>query len=118
MLLKDMKVYGHLKPGQCGTHELVQQFGERLVCVRYRHDAVAGEHVKTAEIAVARWTGPQTRRYRDNDVVTVEVAYPEKHLRDRLKAAGGRWDPEQKLWLVRFGAIKANADLVARIWQD
>ena len=29
----------HLKPGQKGTKHLVAQYGDRLVCVRYRYDA-------------------------------------------------------------------------------
>lgn len=33
-MLKNMKAYGHLKPGQRGTHRLVEQYGDSLVCVR------------------------------------------------------------------------------------
>lgn len=29
----------------------------------------------------------------------------ETELRKQVKAAGGKWKPEQKLWLVRFGEI-------------
>lgn len=117
-MLREMKAYGHLKPGQSGTLELVEQFGDRLICVRYRYDAVTEEHVKTAEIAVARWRGTQSNRFRDRDMVTVEVSYTEKRLRDELKVAGGRWDPEERVWHVRYGAIKASADLVSRIRTD
>ena len=117
MMLKDMKVYGHLKPGQNGTLELVEQFGDKLLIVRYRYDAITDEHMKTAEIAVARWKGPQRVRYRDQDLVAVEVTYTEKGLREQLKAAGGRWDPEERTWRVRYGAIKLSAELVGRIRQ-
>ena len=37
-MLKEMKAYGHLKPGQKGTQRLVTRFGAALVCVRYRYD--------------------------------------------------------------------------------
>jgi hypothetical protein len=90
-MLRDMKAYGHLKPGQSGTLKLVEQFGDWLICVRYRYDAVTEEHVKTAEIAVARWRGTQSNRFRDRDLVAVEVSYSEKRLREELKAAGGRF---------------------------
>ncbi len=30
IMLKDMKSYGHLKPGQKGTGRLVEQYGESL----------------------------------------------------------------------------------------
>lgn len=33
-MLKEMKAYGHLKPGQKGTQRLVARFGAALVCVR------------------------------------------------------------------------------------
>jgi len=29
----------HLKPGQKGTKQLLAQYGDRLICVRYRYDA-------------------------------------------------------------------------------
>jgi hypothetical protein len=35
-MLKDMKTHKHLKPGQMGTKRLVEQFGDALLCVRYR----------------------------------------------------------------------------------
>ena len=36
-MLKDMKTYAHLKPGLKGTKGLVEQFGDSLLCVRYRY---------------------------------------------------------------------------------
>jgi len=33
-MLKDMKAYAHLKPGQDGTKRLVEQYGKALLCVR------------------------------------------------------------------------------------
>jgi len=41
-----------------------------------------------------------------------------KALRDRLKAAGGRWNPEEKLWRVPFGVIRGDAELEERIMHD
>ncbi|MGH7551901.1 MAG: hypothetical protein ACREMQ_02610 [Longimicrobiales bacterium] len=29
----------HLKPGEKGTKQLLAQYGDRLICVRYRYDA-------------------------------------------------------------------------------
>jgi len=42
------------------------------------------------------------------------VAYTEKALRNRLKAAGGRWDPEAKRWLIRYGSVHGT-ELEGRI---
>ena len=37
-MLKDMKTHTHLKPGQKGTRRLLEQYGDKLLCVRYRYD--------------------------------------------------------------------------------
>jgi hypothetical protein len=73
--------------------------------------------LKTVEIVVEeKATGPAVR-FRDDDLVKLIVAFTEKGLRDRLKAAGGRWDPQEKLWLVRYGAIHGT-ELEERILAD
>ena len=41
-----------LRPGERGTKKLVEQYGDRLVCVRYRYDAATGRRIKTAEVIV------------------------------------------------------------------
>jgi hypothetical protein len=51
---KDLELLGVLKPGEPGTEELVEQFGDALVCVRYWYDAKSGVTLKTAEIIEAR----------------------------------------------------------------
>jgi hypothetical protein len=115
--MKPMKAYGHLKPGQKGTQRLAAEFGEALVCVRYRYDERTGDNVTTAEIIVDR--RPRKKHlFLDTDLVTVAVAYDEKALREKLKAAGGRWDPEEKFWKVRFGSIRRDNALVGRIVTD
>ena len=117
IMLKEMKAYGHLKPGHKGTKRLVAQFGAALVCVRYRYDERTGENLTTAEIIVDR--RPRlTPRYRDADMVAVAVPYTETALRDKLKAAGGRWNPEERVWRVCFGAIRGDTALVERIMRE
>ncbi|WP_041267036.1 hypothetical protein [Geotalea daltonii] len=48
-MLKDMKTQTHLKPGQKGTKQLVEQYGDALLCVRYRYDEKRGVRLKTVE---------------------------------------------------------------------
>jgi len=43
----------HLKPGQKGTTQLLAQYGDRLICVRYRYDAQRTKRFKTVELLVA-----------------------------------------------------------------
>jgi hypothetical protein len=54
-------------------------------------------------------------RYRDEDVVAVIVSFSENALRDKLKTAGGRWDPEKKVWHVLYGSIRGDIELEERI---
>jgi len=106
-MLKDMKAYAHLKPGQYGTKQLLEKYGESLLCVRYRFDETRGMKLKTVEIIVDE--KPLRRpRFKDDDLVPVHVAYDETELRQQLRAMRGRWDAERKLWYVRYGLIRGT----------
>jgi hypothetical protein len=96
----------------------VEKYGDALVCVRYRYDEKRGVRLKTVEIVVDEKDDNPLARLRDGDIVPVIVAFGEKELRDRLKAAGGRWDPMEKLWRVAFGSIRGDAELEERILAD
>ena len=93
-MLKDMKSYNHLKPGQKGTKRLVEQYGESLLCVRYRYDQKRGVRLKTVEIVVEEKSVPT--RYKDDDVVPVSVTFDEVVLREQLRKMRGKWDPQLK----------------------
>jgi hypothetical protein len=103
-----------LKPGSKGTKKLVTQYGERLVCVRYRYDAVAQLRYKTVELVIEqlRWD-PAQRARRGNEgpgrppvMVGLRVQFDEEQLRKRVRDAGGRWLPEKKLWVVPIGVAR------------
>ena len=51
-------------------------------------------------------------------MVAVRVPFIKTALQDKLKAAGGRWDPEERFWRVLFGAIRNDAELVERIVKE
>ena len=86
-----------LKPGQRGTKQLVDLYGNRLVWVRYRYDPRAGKRYKTVELIVEEgpWSPPSNRKPRQP--VFVRIGYGEERLRERVKASGGRWDARRKL---------------------
>jgi hypothetical protein len=107
-MLREMKTYAHLKPGQDGTKRLQAQYGDRLLCVRYRFDETRGVKIKTVELIVDE--RPLTKpRFRDDDFVPVHVAFDEKELREQLRTLRARWDGERKLWYVRYGRIKGTS---------
>lgn len=43
-MLKDMKVYAHLMPGQKGAVRLKEKYGDALLSVRYRFDEIRQTH--------------------------------------------------------------------------
>jgi len=47
-----------LKPGQRGTKKLMKEYGDRLICVRYRYDNETQMRYKTVELVVdtTQWT--------------------------------------------------------------
>jgi hypothetical protein len=107
----------NLKPGQKGTKKLVEKYGNSLLYVRYRYDESRGVRFKTVEIVVEEKPWTPTVRLRDGDIVPVMVNFADKALRDMLKAVGGKWDPEGKLWHVPYGPIRGT-ELEERIPAD
>lgn len=93
------------RPGQAGTRKLVERYGDRLVCVRYRYDADLGYRHKTVELIVdtVPWPGRSRRpRRRDEERVAVRIGYAETELRERAKRLGALWRPGPRLWEMRW----------------
>ena len=101
-----MKTRLILKPGQRGTKSLAEQYGDALLCVRFRYDAESRQRLKTIELIVERanWT-PPLPRYTADTLVPLRIDAADMPMRFQAKAAGGRWNPEKKLWLVKYGKI-------------
>jgi hypothetical protein len=100
-----------LRPGDRGTRKLVERYGKRLVCVRYRYDAVIKRRFTTVELVVAEavWElklrKPRANRPPD-DMVYVRVGFGEKGLRAKMKALGAIWRPQHKLWELPWGVVR------------
>ena len=97
-----------LKPGQKGTKGLLAQYGDRLICVRYRYDALLKKRFKTVELLVAErdWE-PSTPPVASDQIVGLRVAFSETAVRDRVKQAGGTWNPARKVWELRHDRVVA-----------
>jgi hypothetical protein len=106
-----------LKPGQKGTKKLMSEYGDALVCVRYRYDRASCMRAKTVEIIVEKkaWTPPPM--ISDSALVPVRIGFEESALREQARAAKGRWDPTIKLWFIHYGKIKGT-DLEKHIALD
>ncbi|NTW58194.1 MAG: hypothetical protein HGB21_09620 [Nitrospirae bacterium] len=96
-----------LKPGQKGTKKLLAEHGDALVCIGYRYDEANRTRTKTVELAVEKtaWS-PPARKFADDDLVPVRIGYAEKSLIESAKAAKDRWNPDMKLWFIRYGKMK------------
>jgi hypothetical protein len=70
-----------LKPGQPGTKRLLEQYGARLISVRYIYDLERRRKYKTVELVTEEeaWSGPQ-RIISPHEVVGVQVALSEVEL--------------------------------------
>jgi hypothetical protein len=105
-----MKTRLILKPGQRGTKALADKYGDDLVCVRFRYDAVTKKRIKTVELVVESvdWE-PPVPRYTASTLVPLLIEGYELELRAQAKAAGGKWNPDKKLWFVKYGNIAGTA---------
>jgi len=103
-----MKTRLILKAGQPGTKRLVEKYGNNLLCVRFKYDAKTQQRLKTVELIVERTEWTPLRHYADDAVVPVRIGFSEKQLIESAKAAKGRWNPEARLWFIRYGKIKGT----------
>ncbi len=104
-----MKTRLILKPGQPGTKRLVEKYGDSLLCVRFKYDAESRQRLKTVELIEERaeWTPPPPR-YAVDTLVPLHIEVADMPLRLQAKAAGGRWNPEKRLWFVKYGNIAGS----------
>lgn len=99
-----MDVLKTLAPGRPGTHRYHRRYGDRLVAVRYRHDPRTKRRLTTVEPIVdeapfePRSASERTILPHPNRHVYVRVGFAEQGLRQQVKAAGGQWVKEIRLW--------------------
>ena len=99
-----MRTLRTLKPGQWGTQGLLACHGPSLLCVLYRYDEDShGSRLPGGWAAVAA-----TRK------VALRIGLRERDLQRRVKSAGGRWDPDRRVWFVRRD-VAQRLDLLGRV---
>ena len=95
-----------LLPGNRGAKQLHEQYGEQLICVRYRYDEQLRKRFKTVELIVGEtdWIPPASQRQGDS-LVNLRVAASEREIRDHVKRAGGVWKPASRVWALRYDQV-------------
>ncbi|HZX16902.1 MAG TPA: hypothetical protein VFF22_08595 [Pseudomonas sp.] len=103
-----MDVVKSLKPGKNGTKRFVERYGDDLIAVRYRHDAEKQISYTTIELIVERKHKPPKTRTQPagqpTALVLVRIGFHEKDMQLAVKQAGGKWQPEQRAWLLNYKA--------------
>ena len=64
--------------------------------------------LKTVALVVAeRCLEPPRPRFAHDQIVGLRVDFAEAAVRDRVKQAGGTWNPQRKVWQLRYGSVIA-----------
>jgi hypothetical protein len=76
--------------------------------VRYRYDAQLKKRFKTVELLVAErdWEPPRPR-FAHDQIVGLRVAFADVAVRDQVKQAGETWNPERRVWQLRYDRVVA-----------
>lgn len=103
-----MRVGLKLLPGRRGTRKLLAEYGDRLVCVRYRYDATRGLRFKTVELIVDQvpWRH-RPRAPHPDQIVAVRTLWGEVDLGRRLRRAGGTWRRDRQVWELPYARVVA-----------
>ena len=75
---------------------------------RAEPSAIATKRFKTVELLVAErdWQPPRPR-FAHDQIVGLRVAFADVAVRDRVKQAGGTWNPERRVWQLRYDRVVA-----------
>lgn len=89
-----------MHPGQPGTKQFAEEYGDRLVCVRYRYDEAQGKRFKTVELVVEEcdWQPAIAAA----TMIGVQVALRETDIQHKVRQAGGLWNPARRVWEMRY----------------
>jgi hypothetical protein len=101
-----------LQPGRPGTKRLLKEYGQRLVCVRYRYDDVRHRRLKTVELVVE--DVPWIPREAPEGTVDIDIGHFDEVLRAEVRRKGGCWEPATCTWRVSYETVRALG-LQARI---
>ena len=78
-----MEIKATILRGQNGTKQLLRQYGEQLVCVRYRYDKARLKRFKTVELIVDEKEGIPNDYTPSDQLVELRIGYGETGLREQ-----------------------------------
>jgi len=95
-----------IKPGQPGTKKLIEKFGDRVLCVRYRYDEAQGVRLKTVELVIEEkpWK-PDQSKISGRKIVGLQIDINETEIRQRIRQLGGKWNRSKKVWELQYSQV-------------
>ena len=110
--------YMTVLPGYPGTKSLVDKFGDRLLCVRYKYNKDLKQKIKNAEIIIQEWNWEKDPKdIPQNKIVHVRIEFGEKQLGLLIRLAGGNLNKAKKYWELAYGTVR-QLGLEDQIIQD
>lgn len=103
-----MIIQRRLGPKSPGSKKYREKYGNQFVCIRYKYDSDKGIKIKTVELLISEepWQ-KHKQRIPMNKILTIQIGYEEIHLQKLVKAVGGKWNKQKKLWEAPYSSIKA-----------
>ena len=103
-----MDIQRRLAPGDPGTKKYVQEYGDRLICVRYKYDKAEKVKLKTIEIVVSKEPWEPRQGYTPvNKYVYIRVQKHESRVQHLVRSAGGKWYPDKLRWRLPYGTARS-----------
>jgi hypothetical protein len=96
-----------LKPRQRGTKKLMEQYGDRFVCLRYGINEKRKKRLKTVEIIVDENKLKTDNRIPSNKIIHLRIQYGEIETARAVKGAGGRWNKAGKYRRLPYWEVRA-----------
>ena len=99
-----MEISKTMQPGEMGTKQLLNKYGNSLVCVRYRTDKIAQKRYTTVELII----NEKDIYIAKNELYCwVKINYNETELRQQAKNMGAKWHTNEKLWEMDYQTAKS-----------
>jgi hypothetical protein len=107
--LPQTHVAKRIAPTQPGAIKLAEQYGDRLVCVRYRHDPTGRYRYTTVELVVSqsRIKPRAERKEARLKIVALRLGNAERDLHHLVRAHGAVWDGKAQLFYLRHTVAQA-----------
>ncbi len=98
-----MEINKTLQPGDMGTKRLLDKYGTKLVCVRYRIDKQKKKRYTTVELIIEE--KPHIEQ-KTTVIVWVKINFSEIELRKQAVKNGAKWLAEKKVWQLTYDKAK------------